>query len=328
MNKFINIYFSKIKNPSFTQRLFTVNSINVEYNSDYKKEALSEGNFFNFKYKLRDTPYCEKFIELFTRMCEYHKNDTNVKPFDYNLYESDGFSSILEKRQELNSLLNTLNLTRFKVDDSLFLDESTYQAENDKLNKLHILFEDNVNKYIMDNREDEEYRDQLERLNSLIHQCESVTLSSRVYQVFRLDLCDDIPLEELSDEEHLQKTHPSFGTVEMDLGIIGKDLQSCYRTDDVNLLKEKKLNPSYLFSPWLSTNFVTHDGEDEIRYKDWCEKNNIIQYGYDYTEPKHKMGKLVLGDWEDRYLYSTVSRVLKIKKEYPHFVDITITEEA
>jgi hypothetical protein len=328
----LNVYFTYKPNPNLEQEYNSTNNLIVDKYDGYYQDIIDNGDYYKFTYRLRNNTSVNKFIRCMRNMDSSLSNDTIKKIIEYNIYQSEGIENSIRNRYSINQLVDDINESGFiRIDDTLKLDVESDDIQDEKLNQLHEIFEDAKNTGI------KEIDYKLEKLNQLVHLCAS-GLDDRMscYQVFRLNA-----LEETQDGkyqfkgfyEHMQESDyelmqpHQFGTIQVDYGMIGKDLQACFNTNDVELVKSKKLAQQDKIRTWISTVF---DDEEDNRikseYYQWCESNNVKSYGYDYTHPKYNFGRVILGDLVDKDNH-TIESIIEIKQKYPYLLDIKLEEE-
>jgi hypothetical protein len=330
---YLNIYFTSKENPRLHQEFSSTNDLYIEYDNYYSEPILKE-NCFKFSYKLRDNIATHKFIEQLEKIDIIASSYSEYpKMIGYNIYETQSAEKIIEKRIELNNLIDYVNTKNYlNISESLKLDINSNDTQNDKLNKLHYIFESEKQLSIQSNSINNDYNKCLEKLNQLVHACESgLSNDKSCYQVFRIHTSDlNVEThEKMTDELYNLMDVATFGTLQIDYGMVGKDLFACYSSNDIDLVKQLGLVQQERLTTWISAVF---DGDDETNYENikqqyytWCENNNVNEY-YNYLEPRFNHGRLIIGDWVEKDIHD-IDSVLDIKSKFPYLLDIKLEDE-
>jgi hypothetical protein len=184
------------------------------------------------------------------------------------------------------------------------LDEDSLDPEVIKLNALHLYFEDVSNDITTDTLRYVDYDvdgplyQYLEEINQLVHSMENWEDSGSNREFFgtiRLgDHCGTPHLENLTDKDYNNFTKDlKWGDLTLDYFRVGKDLQTCYATNDLELVKTKGLEQQITVHPAFEMRFKD-DGNWRDHIPNWIEENNLDQY-YDFSLPEFNSGRIVLG---------------------------------
>jgi len=338
---YLNIYFSNRPRELASTDLQDVeNSTNQRFVKYDNLLDVDTDNVFNFKYKLRENPTVEKWINHVEFNWGFWRAQDNIKLFNYNNYQSPSWQLIRQARIEMNDLIDEVKENNwFEVDENLKLDiDDKQNPQLDKLNELHFIFEDNLIEYNKTHEKDVVITPlfrALESMNNLVHICEKWDGNENptVFNVFRMIEHAELQKLSMEDSDYNRMEVYNFGHIEIDFGTIGKDLGTCYHTNDVELVKRQEIKQQEWIRPFLAQKFqmpkICKPLEIDWKngpYYDWCEENKVQDYGYDYTEPKYNLGRVILGDWiaSDEY---DVAGVQQILSDFPTFEDIRITDE-
>ena len=248
---------------------------------------------------------------------------------------NDASTFLIDKCSEIIS--KAIDVSNVKlIDKNVKLEASLNDIQSDKLNDIHFFFESQANDWvkIMDynwtetrskHTELEHLFDDffhnarvryyaLETLNQLVHLLESSNSDiKQIFNVIRNVQClekDNYYSLQDKDYESFKPTDHSTsnqGKLYLDYATIGKDLFAAYCTNDIDLVKNNEVKPQLYCMPYVNFAFSnkiqkrseSERNKDEYKqYMLWCEKNKLSKY-IDYTLPKHKSGRAVLGETSD-----------------------------
>lgn len=334
---YVNLYFSKRPKEYLTTSLDNVENTTNERLVWYDKlYDVENEDVFNFKYKLRDNDTVTRWLQQVQLNWGLWQDEENIKIFNYNNYVSPSWETIKTARTTMNNVIDEVNKNGwFEVPEELKLNvEDKADTQLPKLNELHFIFENNLieeNERTGENIEPQLFR-ALESMNNLVHVCEKWDGNENptVFNVFRMIEHDDLEWLHMADDDYNRMEIFNFGYIELDFGTIGKDLGTCFETNDVELVKRQEIKQQEWIRPFLSQKFLmpkemTGEWKPDHYYK-WCEDNKVTDYGYNYKEPQYNLGRVILGEWVDRDKYD-VADVQRILSEYPTFEDIRLSEE-
>lgn len=261
---------------------------------------------FNLK---KDCATTEKFIRIMkeTYTMPEHKTEHNgIIRCSYNFYPTIQVDTFIKMKQRMNWIIRELT-ARDDVpppDKWLVLDEKSLDPEVLKLNALHLYFED-VTAMVQsqERRGEHEYNkfwllyNLLEEINQLVHSMEAWEEPGKISELFgtiRLTQDGSHSVENLTDEDYSRfVTDFEWGDLTLDYFRVGKDLQTCYATNDLELVKTKGLEQQITVHPAFEMRFM--DGYNfQHGIPKWIEENNLDQY-YDFSLPKFNSGRIVLG---------------------------------
>jgi len=332
----IKIVYSKIPAKNFFHDSSGTNRLQLAEHNDYKKE-----NVYELLFELYDIKPVKDFIKVWNNSEEFTIN--------FNTYTSLTAPEILEKQKIMNEVISKINAIRYDdwiIPDNLVLEYNGNDAQVDKLNALHRFFED-CSYYIMTKRmlpdSDEKFFDRLfdllEKVNYLVHRMEGgATNNSNDFLVFRNASSFEKENCRLSDEDYnmfVPMTDSlSNGVLFLDYSTVGKDLEQCYYTNDIELIQDKELkqqeyvNPAFNFTFNEMTLIPTEKDESQtirtIRNakNQWCEENDVGDY-YDYWLPKFNFGRIKLGKCIDEKITGT-KEYRDMTNLYPYIVDVIV----
>jgi hypothetical protein len=267
---------------------------------------VEDGEKYSVTFDLKkDCTTTQKFIKIMKKVSNGH----DLVICDYNFYPTIQVDTFTKMKKRMNWIIE--NLT---ADDDvpnpekwLVLDEDTLDPEVLKLNALHLYFEDVTASIKGDNfRGPQVYGTSgamyhlLEEINQLVHSMENFGdpgEHSDFFGTIRLSDHDrDYPTENLTDEDYNNFiTDFEWGDLTLDYFRVGKDLQTCYATNDVELVKTKGLEQQITVHPSFEMRFQDESKTWREYMGDWIKDNSLDQY-YDFTLPKFNSGRIVLGN--------------------------------
>ena len=280
-------------------------------------------------FDLYQKPIVTKVLELLDRAKQDVDRSIDFR-IDSKQKQSDQTS--LELAMEMNRIIDTVNsLDCVTIPDSCYLETSIDpHLQTDKLNHLHLIFQEYSEKYGVGYDETQEL---LERVNILVHLLESAPVEmDQVFIVAKQEYYRPKTIEgidvTLTDEDHDSRLPwGMWGYLELDYNTVGKDLGACFGTDDVVLATEKadELRQQETYAPVFAVNFVegphnkNTEEQDKAKiqeYYAWCSNNNVP---LNYLEPKYKVGRIRLGELSQEY---SMEQIQQLTLEYPNIVDI------
>jgi hypothetical protein len=279
---------------------------------DYR--SIDESEKYSVTYDLKkDCTTTEKFTRMINAIqnAPIPANDEigyATAKCEHNFYPTIQVDTFIKMKQKMNWIIRELT-ARDDVpppEKWLVLDEKSLDTEVLKLNALHLYFED-VTKSVLtqdslrDSPEFDEFSllyNHLEEINQLVHSMENWEDSGSNREFFgtiRLgDHCGTPHLENLTDKDYNNFTKDlKWGDLTLDYFRVGKDLQTCYATNDLELVKTKGLEQQITVHPAFEMRFKD-DGNWRDHIPNWIEENNLDQY-YDFSLPEFNSGRIVLG---------------------------------
>lgn len=331
----IKIIYSKIPAKKFFHDSSGTNRLQLSEHNDYKKE-----NVYELLFELSDIKVVKDFIEVW--------NASKEMVINFNTYTSLTAPEILEKQKIMNEVISKINAMRYDdwlIPDTLVLEYNGNDSQVDKLNALHRFFED-CSYDIMQKRilpdADKKFFDRLfellEKVNYLVHRMEGgATNNSNDFLVFRNSASLLKGNLTLSDDDYNMfvpmTTSTSNGALFLDYSTVGKDLEQCYYTNDIELIQAKELKQQGYINPAFNFTFnemplpTEKDEAHTIRTirnakNQWCEENDVGDY-YDYWLPKFNFGRIKLGKCIDEKITGT-KEYRDMTNLYPYIVDVIV----
>lgn len=186
------------------------------------------------------------------------------------------------------------------------------------LNYLHLQFHKFTNQ---ENKYSKEYTPLVE-LNIIIHKIEAVLQAGPMSCGFYLEWDHFlaaprvINIKDTSWYQHWT-VEEQFGDMKLGYHTVGKNLEMCYKDNDVNLVQSKMVCPQKTISSEVVLLF-----DNRIRNKTrntellkigaWLDNNNLAQY-VDITEPCNSaIGRPLLGKLVGVYTPTDISRILSL----------------
>ena len=271
-----------------------------------------EGEKYSVTFDLKkDCTTTKKFIRIMKETYDVPEHNGMVK-CSYNFYPTIPINTFIKMKQKMNWIIRELT-ARDDVpapEKWLVLDEKSLDPEVLKLNALHLYFEDVTESVLTQDslRESSEFTveakallyNHLEEINQLVHSMEKwedrSDYDSQFFGTIRLtDQDGNQPLENLTDEDYNKfTTDLKWGDLTLDYFRVGKDLQTCYATNDLELVKTKGLEQQITVHPAFEMRFTEDGANYQHDIPNWIEENNLEQY-YDFSLPKFNSGRIVLG---------------------------------
>lgn len=313
--------------------------LKVYYSDKIPSTALHDPSGTNHFTQLKDDTYkdCNQIIfKLYNNTGVdklsnvWNENVTSDYHIEYNVYETVSAEQRLLLQKEMNDVVDSINSFDFKedwkIDINLKLEIVSDDNQIDKLNALHRCFED-ISYEIkpLRIREPDTYNDLynlLERVNWLVHRMERVALQGNddtkwILTVLRNETClhDVENILPLDAEDYKQfDMSGRTGKLYLDYCTVGKDLNNCWGSNDIELVKAGEVKQQTHAKPAVNftfhnfpipkilkrgvmvenTDFTTYDGYSK-RYFKWCEENNLGDY-IDLKDPMYTYGRLIIGE--------------------------------
>lgn len=289
------------------------------------------------EFKLRDTSSVTKFLDVWNSPTNYHNYSIN-----YNEYHTLSLEKRYEYQQEMNDVIDAINTnftewSPWTLDESLKLIVGETEPELDKLNALHRDFED-ISYEVIKMRDEpgvppnlEDLYQLLEKVNYLVHRMERVSNDNTnwYYTVIRNASINDSNYYTLTDEDYmLFENEQRPGVLYADFSTVGKDLSTCWATDDVALVKAGEVKQQEFIKPYVNYKFQSgtddrdYDAEyadRQTRYYKWCEDNELGEV-VDFRKPMYRIGRIPLGDIVD----TSIDEFEEIIQNYPYIVGVFV----
>lgn len=316
-------------------------------------------------WELNDLPLTHKFVSNLTQTFANGLSQ-NCLRLAYDVYREPTEDLLLDSRSIMNRIIdkfNSLSDTRFYIPYDLRLDNiNINNVSQDKLNKLHDLFEHNLPLLYQLRDENslpaglefqQAYQD-FQTINMLVHYNEKIfkfigndnndcreKLKEIHKQYFTaLKLVHDGPYNDNSYRLDLQPedykdftVHKPKGWLELDFATVGKDLVSCAWTDDIELVKNNACSQQLYLYPWVSygwmhfENDIHHRNNIDDRYSEWIENNNVGSY-IDLEDPKFTPGRHMLGQCISHDIDNAEDFRKTIIDQTPVIAGICITDDS
>lgn len=282
---------------------------------------------FSITWTLLDNSTADKFYQTVLRQQNLAGRFVN-----WNRYESAG--QFNETAQQLNAELDYCNSKGYVAFDSSFYvyPEQDWDERHRRLNAIHFSFESELYRHQENNTATADFLASLERLNKLVHACEGDHLTNQLFYVIRDSGLDSYPECDDDDYNRFEVIYNN-GNLFSDFFTVGKDLGTAFYTNDVELVQRGEVKQqSYIsgsvcieFNPETFMQTVSEHEYTEL-YRDyymWCWKAGAMEQGYNYKEPKYRLGRVCLGIIEDKPLEYFIENL----KRYPNVCNIEVYEE-
>ncbi len=251
---------------------------------------------------------------------------------NWNSYQSAG--SFNQMAEQLNAELDYccdkgyVNFTK----DFYVYPEQDWAERHRRLNAIHFAFESELYKHQANGTATKDFLVSLERLNKLVHACEGDHLTNQLFYVIRDSGLDSYP--ECNDDDYNRfEVIYNNGNLFSDFFTVGKDLGTAFYTNDVELVSRGEVKQQNYISGSVCIEFnpetfmqTVGDHEYTSLYRDyyaWCFNAGALEQGYNYKEPKYRLGRVCLGLLEDKPLDYFIENLRK----YPNVCNIEVYEE-
>ena len=310
---------------------YTTNYSSVSAESQSADYLLNLPNSHVVTWELNDLPLTQKFIVNLKQTLRLGLQK-NCLQLAYDVYREPTEDLLISSRVAMNSIIdkfNNINNNWFNIPDSLKLDtQDINNVCQEKLNKLHDLFENNLPVLFQLHHETslpkglefhQAYQD-FQTINMLVHYNEKIfqligtdanecrdnlkKLHKQYFTALKLvwdGPYDDIYKLDMQPEDYKHFTvHKPKGWLELDFATVGKDLVSCAWTNDIELVKNNACSQQLYMYPWVAygwthfENDIHHRNNINDRYSDWITRNNVGQY-IDLEDPRYTPGRHMLG---------------------------------
>lgn len=310
---------------------YTTNYSSVSPESQSADYLLNLPNSQVITWELNDLPLTLKFISNF-KQTVISGLQNNCLQLAYDVYREPTEELLLSSRKDMNAIIDKFNNIQdkwFSIPSDLKLDTSNINNVcQDKLNKLHDLFEHNLpilfqmqhEQKIPDGLNFHQAYQDFQTINMLVHYNEKIfqfigadteecrTNLQKIHRQYftALKLIYNGPQDnfyqlELEPADYKDFTvHKPKGWLELDFATVGKDLVSCAWTDDFELVKNNACSQQLYQYPWVAYGWmhfeddIHHRNNIEDRYKEWIENNNVGRY-IDLEDPIYTPGRHMLG---------------------------------
>jgi hypothetical protein len=267
----------------------------------------NESEKYSVIYNLtKDCSTTEKFIRLMTTQL-----GQVTTMCDYNFYSTIQIDTFIKMKKRMNWIIRELT-ARGDVpspEEWLVLNEDILDVETAKLNALHLYFENVSNMREVQDAID--YCSQggmfvhIEEINQLVHSMEKWEPPEdgflECFGVGRLHSPEgEVLVENLTDEDYNNFTDAfKWGDLSLDYFRVGKDLEACVPSNDVELIKTKGLEQQVTvhtaFEMRFKEDLDSRSTENSTRgRKEFIKENNLDQY-YDFSLPMFSPGRVVVG---------------------------------
>jgi len=268
----------------------------------------------------------------FANITKLVSNSTS-RVLDWNHYHTGGSQTLPTLVDQLNIDIDSYPLHEdFKI-NLLSSKEDLY----DKTNKIHYAFE----KLLVESDPTALQKEILERLNKLVHEIEhnisnyfDNTSDDEHFIVCR-HTCDQSSTmyKKLTDDDYNRfKFQNETGDLFLDFFTVGKDLGHAFMSNDLDLVKNKEIKQQEYITASVQISVLNEDSlgtynpeienQQQLLFEDWCTKNNVESYGYNYKEPKYNLGRCQLGSLVNETYDSFRSKLHR----YPYITNVELTE--
>ena len=209
------------------------------------------------------------------------------------------------------------NHCEFTVEEHIINPNMNLSWVNQICNAIHFEFESKLldhKKQIEETsapESDNDFKACLERLNKLVHLVEKGPNTGSInnnFFVIRYNsdhVSKDFPKLNTEMYNCFQQNNEN-GDLFSDFFTVGKDLGHAYHTNDKLLVENQEIkqqsvisgsvhfgfNPMYFGN---KTPILPHQGPVYSAYQTWCKNVRADEYGYDYWEPKYRLGRAPIG---------------------------------
>lgn len=319
----------------------------LNYKKTTFKEVIKEYHNTNntvLSYKFNDLPLTKKFIKYWLEYMHMTNAKNGINNIEYiTSYYPEGFDDLFQYcRRQMNIVLSELkSLGYHNITDEMYMVENEFSvlqgSEIEKLNSLHFFFETEMYKLKKVNTAYENINlkkqiNLLDQVNELVHFLEKTNTIVKNQQWF-INIKQTPPNGGISykllPKDYKDFTNPVAGDLILDYATVGKDLNTAFVTNDVELIKNNEVKQQEYLTNGVSITFYDKQEnnyeEGKKRYYEWCATNNVDKY-FDYTQPKYNPGRHVLGKIEQN-LYTAEDFNKKVFKVTPCLLGMLLTDD-
>lgn len=266
-------------------------------------------DFINYKQERKTFSFDlfdRRYVRVFKEVNEKWKNSRPSKLPEYNAkwFLPTSQEDFLERIYEIKKHVETIDSLGVVEIGSSKINENITREE---LNRLHEEF----HKYIeikpkppADSAEAQVAR-LCHKLNDLVHLTDgALDNKSRNNPESRLIATalehSHLPYEE--EDYQFKEAVRRKGTLYVGYATPGKNLHHCFQDNDMSVVKQGLVRPSQGISCEIHFEIsgqpnITEQTEINVieNFEIWCEANNVLSYGYDFTLPIHRPGWMPLG---------------------------------
>jgi len=269
---------------------------------------------------MTNKPATQKFLKA------WHNSKHNK--FEYNMYSSSTPERRVAQKQRMNQVIDIINTeySDYLVDSKLKLNTNTLDSEYDKLSTLHFYFESTLPG--IEQQQYPELYSLLEEVNQLVHSIEGIVGKDRALTVVRKWQIGDFDIDNcFEDSEFEYFTTRKDADLFLDLNIVGKTIENCFDSKDVQVVKDFEVK--YPTAVYPSINYVfanQYDVLDMTRKKRnierWLEANNIAHL-IDISSSKYNPGGTKIGVLQNDLNYDQYNDLLK---QYPNISGVYLLD--
>lgn len=252
--------------------------------------------FFN----LLNVDIVDRWIEII------NKNNELKKDLYFNYVKKLNDEEIKKHFNDFNKNINYINDNY----DKKLINQINFEKVKNDLNILNLLHEDFQDyNYRLDNLEHEEENNKkmlsekhlmenFNKLNINIHNTESLINNDENFCLIRFL---DNQNEDLKEKDYfLFSDILIWGTVYLGYNTIGKNFVDCFKDNDINLVKQKKVRPQRTFSSEIYINFNDHQSNKnpndiKLEFYKWWIDNKLSQYYSDISVKDFTFGLIPIG---------------------------------
>jgi SAM-dependent methyltransferase len=311
------------------------NSTSMIHQPFNKFDMPVEDNGFIIKFKLDETELTNKFVQAWN-VRNVNKSTHRIFVNEYGSITPDVYAQC---RRELNQVIENIDhhewaRKNWPIDTNWYIDENTEDRQLDKLNALHRYFEDVS--YALENSPDEyqQLYQWLESINQLVHILEkNIDTDPSLLTVLRNSKDEELDLPLTNSDYYRFCDEDQSGVLYLDFGTVGKDLATCYSTNDIELVKNKEVKQQTHIRPMVNFKFNRrNDDQKQIEFNydlnilsiyDWCKENNLGEY-LNYRDNKYFPGRARLGELVDPLTYKSF---ILLRKKYPYITGAYIEDD-
>lgn len=280
---------------------------------------------YSMVYNLDNNSTVDKFKQAWADSID--RSRTGDLDMRYNEYSKPSDEQRLFLHEKMNNVIDNVNEfhSTYPIDSNLKLTDD-WDSNVPKLNALHQYFEDTTRLSMSDGYHHREFYDNLEFINSAVHKLEKNPRQKSFYFTALRNSNFKRTVIPMEDEDYLRYVNTETPSrLFLDWGVVGKTLDTCFFTDDAELVKNNKSQQQTEIRPFINFKFV-HNPQpaDELeksieristRIGEWLSQNNIDTI--DLTLPKYRLGAASIGTLENELVYDTYS---SMREEYPYLI--------
>jgi hypothetical protein len=302
---------------------------------------------YTLRWKLLENSTAKKFSTIMNRL--QNKEETIIHWNMYDKTPGDRVEHIAELNREVDRAIELFTTVPMPPELKIQHTDTDPQMLR-KLNEIHFVFEKKLTSVTEAGVENfpndaQDICECCERLNKLVHHIEGLCKSEHSrkhsqtlyvlryvdYTVSNLSIPDGTCHREFADDDDYKRFDLDVhsGDLYSDFFTVGKDLATCWATDDVELVRRQEIKQQLYISgavqftleKTLFQNYMDQKTKQNIYqdYHKWCHRNKIQNYGYTYWKPLYNAGRIKLATMETDDGFDVIRQKIT---QFPHICGV------